>query len=461
MYNLKLSTDEDKIKAYITITVDEENDEVPVYTVMEYLNSEGVTAEINRDAIIDCISNQLWDSKILIAEGTAPEHGQDGYVKYLFDTNPNPTPQLREDGGIDFHNLNLTENVVKEQMLAKLVPPISGKPGIDVFGNTIPQKAGIEAKIIAGKNTSFKDPKNTLLQATVEGHVKLGADDIVIVDTEFVQRGDVDFKCGNLDIKGDIKIYGDVKAGFKVNASGDVFIEGLVEDTIVEAGGNVVVKGGFLGRGKGIIKAKNELYLNFVHDQRVTAGGKIYISEESINAQISTEDALIMTGGRGNLMGGMVRTGRFVEVNELGNQQNSKTILIVGDVSKLEVQIKFLKIEIEKAEDGMKSIQSAVAKLLELKYGSGWQDNEEEQYRALERKLVEIPKLTNEKIEKMKELEKEANQLKKDAYVRVNGVVHAGVNMKITGFPRKIEDDIAGVVFRVVNKKVEIEPLDD
>ena len=459
MFNFKLKTDDLSLRAILTITVDEKSEEVPLSKVFEYIQSQQVVYGLNREAVIEMVSNADWDSKVIIAEGKKPIGGEDGSVELQFDLDSLKKPTLKEDGSIDFKELSLILNVTKGQVLAKLRPPTQGEHGIDVFGQKILPKPGKPGNLQIGKNTSYKDEEKTILQSDTDGHVQVTGKDMVYVETVFTIRGDIDYEFGNVDVNGDVKITGDVKAGFRVKATGNVFVEGVVEDAIIEAGGDVVIKSGFLGKGKGIIRAGGQVWVNFVHNQRINAKGDITINESCIQAQITTEGALKMTTGQGILVGGMVRTIKNVEVNELGNDQYMSTVLVVGEAAKHEVQIKRLKAEVENADKDFEEVKKSVAKLLEIKYKSGWSREQEEKYRELEQKLVDFPIETEEKKQKLTELEEELARIKREAYIKVVLTAYPGIKMKVAGYPRKVEDEMTNLIFRAVDNRVETFPV--
>lgn len=459
MQNYKIILDNRNLKAFLIINVDNPQEEVSLNRILDYLKNAGIVYGLDKDAVVGLIAKKRWGENVLVAQGKEPQKGEDGKIEFLFDTVPRRTPQLKEDGGIDFHSLNLTQNVNKGQILARIIPPSSGETGINVLGDIIPGLTGKTVKVFPGENTSFQDEAKTTIQANVDGHVKLVGKDKIIVDTVFTVKGDVDYDYGDIDVIGDVKIFGDVKATFKVKATGNIQIEGLVEDAFIEAGGNVAIKGGFIGKGKGLVKAGGDVFLNFINGQRVSAAGNLSVSEEVVQSQITVEGAVFMTAGKGILIGGMTRAGKFIEVNQLGNDQCVDTVLMTGDTSKLEVQIKYVKNEISQHDSSFKEIKKTIAKLLELKYQSGWNSEQEKIYREIEKQLVELPKITQEMIAKLEELEKEVLLVKKNAYIRINNIIYPGVKIKIAGFPRKIESEIAGVVYRVLNNKVEEESI--
>ena len=96
---------------------------------------------------------------------------------------------------------------------------------------------------------------------------------LIHVDPVFLVKGDLDYQTGNIDFIGSVVIKGDVKSGFNVKASGDIEIEGVVEDSIVETDSDVLIKLGFIGHGEGKIIAMGSVNANIVSIR------KLYVME--------------------------------------------------------------------------------------------------------------------------------------------------------------------------------------
>jgi uncharacterized protein (DUF342 family) len=57
---------------------------------------------------------------------------------YTFNTAPNKKPRLREDGSVDYYNLNLIQCVSEGDLLAKYFEKVEGKSGRTVTGRELP-----------------------------------------------------------------------------------------------------------------------------------------------------------------------------------------------------------------------------------------------------------------------------------------------------------------------------------
>ena len=97
----------------------------------------------------------------------------------------------------------------------------------------------------------------------VTGHASL-VKGKVFVSSVFEVPADVDNSIGNVEYAGNVHVAGNVKGGFEVRAKGDIIVEGVVEDALLEAGGQIVVKRGIHGMGKGYLQAESNVIVSLL-----------------------------------------------------------------------------------------------------------------------------------------------------------------------------------------------------
>ena len=454
----KLSLEKNKMEAFLIIQ-ESTNGEVSVQKALDYIRNAGVEVDEDFGIVQQAITEKRWGEKIRVAVGQEPIPGKDGYIEYFFKTDRVIKPKQKENGSVDFHDLMLVENVTVGQKLAKAIPPTEGKPGQNVLGEIIQANKGKPARVIPGKNTTFTDETKTLLQSTVNGHVKLLRDGSVEVSTVFTVEENVDYNTGDINVNGDIIIKGDLKAGFRVKATGNIEVRGVVEDAEILAGGKVVVRGGVVGQGKGYIRARGDVFLNFIHNQKVSTISNIKIDQESVQANLSAGGSIIMIGGKSCLIGGMAQATKSAEINIIGNEQYANTVLIVGNTEKLETQILEKDKELVQNDDNLKKVKTKISELMELKMKVPWTPELEQVYRTLEQLLVQLPLRTRELIQQKEELQKQIQLIASQAYIKVNKRVYPGVSFKIAGCPRKFESEWGPSIFRVVDNELVGLPL--
>lgn len=328
-----------------------ETPEVTVYDVLDELRAGGVVFGINREAIESLLAGQRWDEYVQVAKGVDPLRGEAGRVEYTFDTSP-PKPQEMEDGKVNLRDIGLIHVVQEGQVLARLIPPKSGIEGTTVTGHEIPAQAGAEAVIKAGKNTCFADGNPHELLAQVTGSVSL-VNGAINVERTFIVTGDVDFSTGNIDFPGDVLIYKDVKCGFRVKAGGKIEVRGVVEDALLEAGGDVLVKGGFEGTGRGLIRSNGNVQVKFIENQTIEAAGSVFIAISSLNARITSGDTIWLNKGVGVVRGGRLCAQGWIVIKVAGNTSYTPTLLeilqegkINPELEKKELDVTLLQLEL-------------------------------------------------------------------------------------------------------------------
>jgi hypothetical protein len=180
----------------------------------------------------------------------------------------------------------------------------------------------------------------------------------VEVSEGFSVKGDVDLSTGNIKYPKSVTIKGDVKSGFSVDVGGDVEIGGSVEDAVIECGGNVLVKQGFVGSGKGIINAKENVTVAFVRNQEIKARQDIFVAREAIGAKLWAKNKIEVAGKPFSIAGGHISARNEIKAYTIGNQSGSRTEVEVGiDFTLVEEQAK--------TEDKIKELNLSRAKVLE------------------------------------------------------------------------------------------------
>ncbi len=445
----KLRTDRGNLNAYLTISSPDEGEQVDIDMVKKYLEDSSVVHGVDEDAIREMIEQQQWDRETKVASGEETVPGEDGSVEFYFDAEVDLKPKLKEDGSVDFHDLSMTQNVVKGKHLAKLIEPTKGEPGKDVFGDTIHPREGKPARLVSGKNTGFSKESEDILQADTDGHVKLKYGYRVEVETVFYVNEDVDYSTGDLDVRGDVVVSGDVLSGFRIKATGNVDVRGTVEDSVIEAEGDVLVGGGFLGSGKGWIRAGGNVVLKFVHNQNVSAKSDIYIGEESLHSNLEAGNSIVMNKGKGVLIGGKAKADNSMEIKCVGNDQYVQTYIAVADNAELCDEIENLKAEVSAVDEELDKLIHKILGVINQVYWSGWTSQYRGYCQSYEKRAVNLFGQTNDMIERIDKLDGEIQISSKDAFIKILKCIYPGVRIIIGGVKKKNNDELGSTVFRI------------
>ena len=445
-----LRVSNDKLKAYLTLTPSPD-DNLTLDSIVEQLKSSGIVENIDQATINSALAQRLWNQSFLVAQGQGPVRGADGKIEYYFDVDPKFTPKINEDGSVDYRNLNISQNVKAGQELAKSIMPQAGIDGVDVFGKVITAPKGKFAKLIKGKNTSYANPDNTIIQSDIDGNVKMSHGGAVEVDAAFTVGKDVDFNIGNIDITGDLVIQGDIKSGFKVKATGEIDIAGTVEDAEIETEGTVIVKRGFIGDGHGIIRAGKDTILRFIHGQKVFAGADIYIHEESVQSELTAGGSIIAQDGKGVIIGGTARAGKTLTAKILGNNRYTKTTIIVAEKAGMQERILQLTKDLHGLEAKLNQITEKMMFFMNKNSKSKLSQAEEVEFRTLDKISADIT-VTQEALQaELKELESKLVELRAIANVRILKTIYPGTTLRIAGLIKEIIEEKGPGDYKIVD----------
>jgi hypothetical protein len=128
---LRLKIDRSMMRAYLTISGEVVSDSFTKERVLEFIKTSGVHSGVLDDTVEDMVQGQLFDKETLVAVGQEPVPGEDGRIEYKFNPHPVITPEVREDGSVDYMNVHIMQKVVPGQIVARTHAPGEGKAGFD------------------------------------------------------------------------------------------------------------------------------------------------------------------------------------------------------------------------------------------------------------------------------------------------------------------------------------------
>ncbi len=299
--------------------------------IMELASKYRVSFGIDREEVARIVDERIYDAKIAVARGTLPVNGTDGYLEFHFDTREdgavNRMRQVGEDEKADFKNLDLFERVTKDQLLVTKHLPIEGRAGMNVIGQSVPPLPGKLYNLPIGKNTYASDDK-LKLHAQTGGSVEY-ANGTVRVSNCYVIDKNVDLSVGNIDFDGDVRVNGNVLAGYNIKATGSVEVKGVVEACTIEADGDIFIRGGIQGAGKGSLISNGSVFVKFAENATVKAHDMV-VAESLLHSNVSCFGAIEVINGRGCIIGGNTCACVYIAAQLIGNASGRSTYLEVG-----------------------------------------------------------------------------------------------------------------------------------
>ncbi|OHB73239.1 MAG: hypothetical protein A2W17_06090 [Planctomycetes bacterium RBG_16_41_13] len=442
---ISIKVSDDHMKVYLTVKpVAQEDSDINSDDVLKILQSKNVSFGIKVEIIkntLDKVKQEINSMEnVLIAEGSQAINGEDGRLEFLFNINKKIKPQEGAHGKVDFHELSMVENVEKEQPLVKLIDSTPGTPGKNVYGKMVNPVHGKPCVLPVGENTKVSDKDTKLLVSCIDGIVKY-VSGVVSVKSCCTVEKDVDFSTGNITSKGTVVVKGNVRSGFILDAIGDIEVGGTVEDSIIKSKGNVLVKGGFIGSGKGKIEAEGDATIGFARNQTIMATNVI-ILREAVGCTIYAKNTVKVSGDKISIEGGITTAGAMIEVESLGSKNEVRTDVEAGiDYTAHQSQM-----STRKEISGFKAVLKTVDKELNTLH-------------AIQKAKGELPaqytttfdhllSRREELVKKLKDLaSEEIVPVNKDAKIMVNRVVHPGIEIKIGESTMTVLEEYHGTTF--------------
>ncbi|MBU0482590.1 MAG: FapA family protein [Proteobacteria bacterium] len=377
----------------------------------------------------------------LVAKGKEPVHGENAKIRMHVKPSDIRSPKMKDgkQGEVDFRELGSIVNVTKGMLLLEKVPPTTGTPGTDVLGTHLEPKPGKDCKLKGGKGVEMSEDEMKVF-STLDGKFML-VDGKPGVYEEHTVTGDIDMSVGNIAFGGKaLHIKGSVPPGFQIKCRGDINIGGEVNNSLVMAGGNLVVKGSVVGD-EAVIKAMGDVSVEFVENgPRVETTGNLTLGEYILQSTVKVAGDLY---GRqkGTIIGGSTIVGGSVYITDVGSDGEVNTDITVGINLALQAKKEKLAEELPIWSERLNTLIRDISGLNKMKKEMG-AEFPAERLEKLKKYNEVMPKLM-EKVDKLNEMEasiKEEMDKMVDATMHVYGTIYPGVTVRIGPVARMMTD---------------------
>jgi len=425
-------------------------------TARQKLEEAGVTHGLDDEEINKLITKKDYGEPYNVAKAILPVDGEDGKLIFHFSTDERTGSPVEIGGGrVDYRTLDLFIPVTEGQLLVTKTDATEGLPGTSVRGNPIKQRIGKETALPRGKNIIYNDAR-TEMTAASSGLVEY-VNNSINVSNIYTIKGDCDMSVGNIDFDGSVQISGSVRSGHTIKATGGITVGGNVEAAKLIADGNVEVKGGMQGSGKGMIEAGGSVSIMYVEQGMIYADGPVTL-DVSIHSRIETGGTLHTKGKRGAIIGGRAAAGGDIIANFIGSLSHTKTEVEVGVTPRKRARVLVLEKEMQRlATDKVKLDQ--LDAYLEKTKG----EMNEETWTKLHLSGKENRRINEEEtILFTKEIEGLKYEIEHatDSRVHVFETTFSGSRIVIGPSALKINDDISYASFRYSNGEIVYGPCE-
>jgi uncharacterized protein (DUF342 family) len=244
---------EDQLGAYLTITSGYAGKLPTVNSLIKELDTSGIKRGVSKKRLTSLVEQctQALPGEVfeeLIAKGLPPRVGKSSQLKPLVQNALDRIlkPQTVGSARVDMRNLGAIICVQKGTELLRRMHPTDGRNGYSVGGDVIKAKSGEWIKFRPGDGTVISDGDENLLLADIAGMPKF-KDQKMWVDDIFTCKG-VNVGSGNVDYDGSVLVNGDVTEKMEICATGDVTVNGFVESATIQAGGDIIITEGAMGK---------------------------------------------------------------------------------------------------------------------------------------------------------------------------------------------------------------------
>ena len=455
---------DDEMKAYLFVSPPMPGGaDVSADMIITFLSNNRVISGVNEKRVKQFQDNPIYRENYLIAEGIAPQKGNDAKILYNFEID-NTQVRLKEaqNGQINFRELNLIQNVIEGQPLAQKIPAEEGKSGRTVTGKYLPASAGKDVELQLGKNTRLAEDNLTVVAET-NGQVLLIKNKINVEPIMTIE-GDLSLKTGNIQFLGTVYIKGNVPDGYSVKAAGNIEVKGTVGKAVLDAEGDIVVSQGIAGKEGGHIRAGKSIWSKFIQNiEMVEAGDCVIVSDGILNSKIIANHKVICRGKRADIIGSQVTACDGVYARNLGSPAGgTDTVVSVGFDPRSKERLTDLEKKLIAAEKNLAALKLDMQSLENQK--KVLKDLGEEKETLLKKKKqeryiaeTEIKEMRTE-IEHIREY---LAALKVDGRVSISGNVFTGARVIIKDIIEDVRVDCKATTFFLQNGLVRYGPYVD
>ncbi|MDR1837143.1 MAG: FapA family protein [Treponema sp.] len=455
--------DDFEMKVFITVLPPGEGGADLKYdSYISLLKQNRVYYGINEEYLLALSDKPVYREKVEVAEGIRPINGKDAYIEYNFEVDQTKI-RLKEgaNGRVNFKELNIVQNVVQNQVLAKKMPPEDGIDGKTVTGKLLPARAGNDIPLPLGTNVHIGDEGDTIL-SDINGQVILSGSK-VNVEPVYTVEGDVNLKTGNIIFLGTVIINGNVEDSFSVKAAGNIEVKGTVAKAELDAEGDIIIYQGINGKSGGKIRAGRSIWSRFIENANVEAGNMVVVTDGIINSQVDAIKSIICQGKRANIMGGRLRAGEEINAKVLGNSTSgTETICEVGYDPKSKIELENLLSIKSSAEEDLDSLKLDLQTLINTKKQRKTLPEDKEAYlqELMDRRQVLTEDL-NKAVEGIQKLQEYMNEIQIRGKVSASTKVWPGVKVVIRDVKEDVRTEYRAVTFILENGLIRVSKYEE
>jgi len=340
--SLELELDAERMSALLTLLPPKGGKPVTLEAVRQVLAERGIVHGILEQELIDTVTQGRRETT-QIARGTPPTRGTPTRFESLLDRLKPRGQDIDELAQVDYRDLGSLLLVTPGMPLMRRTPPLPGVDGSTVLGEPILPDELPDTPFASELSGAAVDPEDPLLlRATIAGTPTLVSHGVQV--NPLVEVDAVNLSTGNIHFEGSLLVRGDIAATMEVHVTGDVMVNGTMEAALVEAGGNVTVKGGIIGLAEALQDATaaartarvvcgGALRAKFIENAVISAGKDVDVEREVRQSSIAAGGSVNVgppNTQQSAITGGQTRAMQAVRAGTIGSPSGIPTLVQAG-----------------------------------------------------------------------------------------------------------------------------------
>lgn len=244
----------------------------------------------------------------------------------------------------------------------------------------------------------------------------------------------------NILIKGNATIQRNVEDGVRLVVKGSLYVGGIIRSEKTE------------------IKVEGNLTCNSVEKAYIFVEGEMNITNYLLDAHCSVRGDVRATNGKGMIAGGILRSGKSIEVNILGNEANVPTEIYAGNDPVLIQKYEDTVHQIEEVSLQVQKVTKGLATIKELEAKGPLDERKEFIKKTLQKAMLPLVDEFHAKKAILTAIEAELANLS-TATITVRKTIYANTELHIANTFYLAKNDLSELRFRVKNGVLEAEPL--
>ncbi|MGJ8455289.1 DUF342 domain-containing protein [Pseudothermotoga sp. U03pept] len=459
---VQVNISEDKMTATVFIIPGFTKVLPTVEEIKQALAQAKVVYGIDEEAIEKIVKEQKLFLEVPVAFGKKPVPSIDASIEFLFPVTGFIIEKPVEDERFDPASFYKIFTCKSGDVLAVKKEPVYGQDGVTVTGEMvrIERPKDVNLASFIGENVTLS-ADHTKILASCDGqpyvkNSKINVRNVLVIDN------DLGYNTGNIDFNASVVIRGNAEGPFKINAKGDVLIQGVLGEVQVNCSGSLMVQGGVFARGKGVIKVEKDFTAKFLNEAQVFCRGNLLIEDYIMNSTVVC-DGDVKVFGKGVIVGGVVKASGNIEASEIGCNTGIRTEVSAGvdyehQARYIQLQSSLLEImkQINKLSTAEESFRKQLLQTKDL--------NKRESIRTIMQKIQTVKFAFEKQLHKVRnalnilKVSVNTEKVKLGATIKVRRICHPNVRIGIGIVSELIKDQVGPSQFSLDRKTGKIVP---